>query len=26
VMLADGRNRVFFCSDACRDKYRSRTA
>jgi YHS domain-containing protein len=26
VMLADGRTRVFFCSDACRDKYRSRTA
>ena len=24
VMLADGRNRVFFCSDACRDRYRSR--
>jgi uncharacterized protein len=27
VMLADGRHRLFFCSDACRDKYRSsRTA
>ena len=27
VMLTDGRSRVFFCSDACRDKYRSsRTA
>jgi len=26
VMLADVRTRVFFCSDACRDKYRSRTA
>ena len=26
VMLSDGRARVFFCSDACRDKYRGRTA
>jgi hypothetical protein len=26
VMLHDGRARVFFCSDACRDKYRARTA
>jgi uncharacterized protein len=26
VMLSDGRTRVFFCSDACRDKYRARTA
>jgi YHS domain-containing protein len=26
VTLADGRARVFFCSDACRDKYRARTA
>ena len=22
-VLADGRTRVFFCSDACRDKYRA---
>ena len=26
VTLHDGRARVFFCSDACRDKYRARTA
>jgi YHS domain-containing protein len=26
VTLLDGRNRVFFCSAACRDKYRARTA
>jgi hypothetical protein len=26
VMLTDGRTRVFFCSDACRDKYRAPTA
>jgi YHS domain-containing protein len=26
VTLLDGRSRVFFCSDACRDKYRARTA
>jgi hypothetical protein len=26
VMLSDGRAHVFFCSDACRDKYRGRTA
>jgi YHS domain-containing protein len=25
-MISDGRARVFFCSDACRDKYRARTA
>jgi uncharacterized protein len=25
-MISDGRSRVFFCSDACRDKYRARTA
>ena len=24
VMLSDGRTRLFFCSDACRDKYRGR--
>lgn len=24
--LNDGRARVFFCSDACRDKYQGRTA
>ena len=26
VTLHDGRARVYFCSDACRDKYRARTA
>ncbi len=26
VTLLDGRERVYFCSDACRDKYRARTA
>ncbi len=26
VTLSDGRQRVHFCSTACRDKYRSRTA
>ena len=26
VTLLDGRSRVFFCSAACRDKYRARTA
>jgi YHS domain-containing protein len=26
VVLHDGRAHVFFCSDACRDKYRARTA
>ena len=26
VILVDGRARVFFCSEACRDKYRARTA
>jgi hypothetical protein len=26
LTLVDGRARVFFCSDACRDKYRARTA
>ena len=26
LMLSDGRTRVFFCSDACRDKYRARSA
>jgi len=25
-MISDGRTHVFFCSDACRDKYRARTA
>jgi YHS domain-containing protein len=25
-MITDGRAQVFFCSDACRDKYRARTA
>ena len=26
LTLVDGRTRVFFCSDVCRDKYRGRTA
>ena len=26
VTLVDGRSRLFFCSEACRDKYRARTA
>jgi YHS domain-containing protein len=26
VTLVDGRSRVYFCSNACRDKYRARTA
>jgi YHS domain-containing protein len=26
VALADGHGRVFFCSTACRDQYRSKTA
>jgi YHS domain-containing protein len=26
VAIADGTRRVYFCSTACRDKYRSRTA
>jgi hypothetical protein len=26
LMLVDGRSRVFFCSGACRDKYRANTA
>jgi len=26
VALIEGRSRVYFCSDACRDKYRARTA
>jgi YHS domain-containing protein len=26
VTLVNGRSRVFFCSEACRDKYRARTA
>ena len=26
VTLVDGRSRLFFCSSACRDKYRARTA
>lgn len=26
LTLADGRAQVFFCSDACRDAYRARTA
>ena len=26
VSLADGRQRMYFCSTACRDKYRARTA
>jgi len=26
VTIADGRTRLFFCSNACRDKYRAHTA
>jgi YHS domain-containing protein len=26
VTLVDGRSRLFFCSESCRDKYRARTA
>jgi YHS domain-containing protein len=26
LTLVDGRARLFFCSDTCRDKYRARTA
>jgi YHS domain-containing protein len=26
VVLVEGRRQVYFCSDACRDKYRARTA
>ena len=26
VMITDGRRRLFFCSTACRDRYRARTA
>jgi YHS domain-containing protein len=26
VVIADGSQRVYFCSTACRDKYRARTA
>jgi len=26
VTILDGRTRIFFCSDTCRDKYRARTA
>jgi YHS domain-containing protein len=26
VTLVDGRARIYFCSDICRDKYRARTA
>jgi hypothetical protein len=26
LTLGDGRQRIFFCSAACRDKYRARTA
>jgi len=26
VTLAEGRGQVYFCSDACRDEYRARTA
>ena len=26
VSLVEGRGHVYFCSDACRDKYRARTA
>jgi hypothetical protein len=26
VTLLEGRQQIYFCSDACRDKYRARTA
>ena len=26
ISLADGRGRVYFCSEACRDKYRAKSA
>jgi YHS domain-containing protein len=26
ITLADGRARIYFCSETCRDKYRARTA
>jgi len=26
IALQDGRTRLFFCSEVCRDKYRARTA
>jgi YHS domain-containing protein len=26
VILVDGRSHVYFCSEACRDRYRARTA
>ena len=26
VSIVDGRTRLYFCSEACRDKYRARTA
>ena len=26
VTLVDGRERIYFCSETCRDKYRARTA
>lgn len=26
VSIRDGRQQVYFCSDACRDKYRAKTA
>ncbi len=26
VKIADGRTHLFFCSEACRDKYRARSA
>jgi uncharacterized protein len=26
VSVSEGRQRVYFCSDACREKYRARTA
>jgi hypothetical protein len=26
VTLVNGRTRIYFCSDACRDKYRAKTA
>ena len=26
LMITDGRARIFFCSDACKDRYQARTA
>jgi ribosomal protein L24E len=26
VMITEGRQQIYFCSDRCRDRYRARTA